>query len=211
MKMKQRGFYRFFARVFQFLTQHAMRRVFYKIKADMTYRIYGLAGVTNLISTANSDMITELLTWYGASIGKRLYVKTQLLIESSTYQRQNDFTNLTIGDNCFLGKGVFLDITDKLSIKDNVSISPCVKILTHSSVANRPLKKYYNEKFAPVTINEGAWIGCGAVILCGVTIGECSVVSAGAVVLNDVEPFTVVAGNPAKVKKNIENRVLGKT
>jgi len=56
---------------------------------------------------------------------------------------------------------------------------------------------------APVIIRDNVWIGMGAVILKGVTIGENSVVAAGAIVTRDVPPNTVVAGNPAKVVKEL--------
>ena len=55
---------------------------------------------------------------------------------------------------------------------------------------------------APITICDGVWIGARAIILPGVTIGEGAVVAAGAVVTKDVEPFTVVGGNPAKFIKH---------
>ena len=54
-------------------------------------------------------------------------------------------------------------------------------------------------KSAPITIGDRVWIGCRAIILAGVTIGEGSVVAAGSVVTRDVPPGTLVAGNPAKV------------
>ena len=54
-----------------------------------------------------------------------------------------------------------------------------------------------------VKIGNDCWIGAGVIILSGVTIGECSVVGAGAVVTKDVEPYTIVAGVPAKKIKDI--------
>jgi acetyltransferase-like isoleucine patch superfamily enzyme len=59
------------------------------------------------------------------------------------------------------------------------------------------------EDIRPVVIEDGVWIAARAIILKGVTIGRGSVVGAGAVVTADVPPRTVVAGNPAKVIKNI--------
>lgn len=59
-------------------------------------------------------------------------------------------------------------------------------------------------KTAPIKICDRVWIGFNAIILKGVTIGEGAVVGAGAVVTRDVEPYTVVAGNPARVVRVLE-------
>ena len=66
------------------------------------------------------------------------------------------------------------------------------------------LKDWSVVRSAPIVIEDRAWIGFNAIILKGVTIGEGSVVAAGAVVTKDVEPYTVVAGNPARVVKRLE-------
>jgi len=58
---------------------------------------------------------------------------------------------------------------------------------------------------APIKIGDNAWIGMNSIILKGVTIGEGAIVGAGSVVTKDVEPWTVVAGNPARVVKKLDN------
>ncbi|MBV4357845.1 hypothetical protein KTO63_11845 [Parasegetibacter sp. MAH-26] len=58
-------------------------------------------------------------------------------------------------------------------------------------------------KKAPITIEDGAWIGSRVTILPGVTIGEKSIIAAGAVVTKDVEPYTLVGGVPAKIIKHL--------
>lgn len=60
------------------------------------------------------------------------------------------------------------------------------------------------DRVKPVKICSGAFIGVGAIILPGVTIGKCAVVGAGSVVTKDVPPYTVVAGNPARFIKRIQ-------
>lgn len=94
--------------------------------------------------------------------------------------------------------------TDLLTIEDKVCIGPRVTILIHSYASLSPVNKIYPKKTLPVHIKEGAWIGAGAIILPGVTIGEYSVVAAGAVVTRDVPPYTVVAGVPARVIKKLD-------
>jgi acetyltransferase-like isoleucine patch superfamily enzyme len=55
----------------------------------------------------------------------------------------------------------------------------------------------------PIIIKSGAWIGANAVILPGVTIGECAIIAAGSVVHMDVKPYTLVAGNPARFVRDL--------
>jgi len=56
----------------------------------------------------------------------------------------------------------------------------------------------------PITVEDGVWIGAGAIILQGVRIGKCSVVGAGAVVTSDVPPHVLVAGVPARVVRQLK-------
>lgn len=93
--------------------------------------------------------------------------------------------------------------TDLLSIDDSVGIGPRVTIVINSDPYPSPLQKIYPTKTSPVNIRKGVWIGAGAIILPGVTIGEFSVVAAGAVVVKDVPPYSVVAGVPAKIIKKL--------
>ena len=62
-------------------------------------------------------------------------------------------------------------------------------------------------KTKPIVIEDDVWVGFNSIILKGVTIGKGSIVAAGSVVSKDVEPFTVVAGNPALVIKKMKNEI----
>ena len=59
------------------------------------------------------------------------------------------------------------------------------------------------ERIAPVHIGNDVWIGCRSIILSGIRIGDGAVVAAGSVVTKDVPPYTLVAGNPAQIKKKV--------
>lgn len=108
---------------------------------------------------------------------------------------------ITIGNNTHINQGCFLDARGLITIGDNVSISHYVKICTGGHQVNSPT---FEGEHLPIIISDYCWIGIGAIILKGVTLGEGCIVAAGSVVIKDVEPYSIVGGNPAKL---IGNRI----
>ena len=117
-----------------------------------------------------------------------------------------------IGRHVYIGTGVYLDLLypQLITIEDYVSIGMNSMFFVHSNATcSKWLKeKYYPRKVAPIKIKKGAWIPPGVIILCGVTIGENSVVGAGSLVIYDIEDYTVVAGSPAKLIKKINSLLI---
>lgn len=109
---------------------------------------------------------------------------------------------IRIGDNVNVQMDCFLDGRGGLTIGNNVDLTPGVRILTEQHDIDSP---GYDTVKKPVTIHDHAVIGSWALILPGVTVGEGAVVAAGSVVVRDVPPYTLVAGNPA-VAKRARNR-----
>ncbi|AKB71761.1 Chloramphenicol acetyltransferase [Methanosarcina mazei C16] len=107
-----------------------------------------------------------------------------------------------IGDDVYIGEK--LTIVDKLSDQKNitigsrVAISPGVILISSSEPNFSKIKQYVKTVHGTIQIKDDAWIGAGAIILPNITIGEGAVVGAGAVVTKDVDPYTIVAGVPAK-------------
>lgn len=114
-----------------------------------------------------------------------------------------DATNLSIGNCCCLGI-TRMQSHAEIKIGDCVVINDGVKVITGSHDIHSPT---YEHVFAPIIIEDHAWVATDAMILKGVTIGRGAVVAAGAVVIKDVKPFSVVGGNPAKAigTRNIES------
>jgi acetyltransferase-like isoleucine patch superfamily enzyme len=99
-----------------------------------------------------------------------------------------------IGNNCKVE--AFVYIPTGITIEDNVFIGP------HVCFTNDKYPRAVGDwKIVPTVVKKGASIGAGAVILCGVTIGENAMVGAGSVVTKDVKANEMVYGNPAKVRK----------
>ncbi|QTC43975.1 acyltransferase [Bacillus sp. V3] len=134
---------------------------------------------------------------------------------------------ITIGDRNYMGKGTILISANGIEIGNDVIMAWGVITYDHNSHSiywdkrkndipsfrdeynTAPEKIYINKdwssvKSAKIKICDKAWIGFDAVIMKGVTIGEGSVVSSRSVVVEDVPPYTVVGGNPAKVIKQIQ-------
>ena len=129
----------------------------------------------------------------GSAIDETVAVFTPLYI--------NYGKNTKIGNNVFINFDcVFLDLGG-ITIEDNVLIAPKVSLLSEG----HPVAPHQRQSLIPghIHIKKNAWIGAGATILPGVTIGENAVVAAGAVVSKDVPSNTVVAGVPAKIIKTI--------
>ena len=113
---------------------------------------------------------------------------------------QIDFAcQMQIGKHVFINHSLTCMAAGGITIDDGVMIGPNVRIVTD----NHDLQDRMVLRCKPVHIGRNAWIGVGAIILPGVTIGENAVVAAGAVVTKNVEPNTIVGGNPAKFIKYI--------
>jgi acetyltransferase-like isoleucine patch superfamily enzyme len=118
----------------------------------------------------------------GARIGNDCNVNAHCFIEN----------DVTLGDRVTVKCGVY--IWDGIEIEDDVFIGPNATF----SNDKYPRSKQYPDHFAKTVVKKGASIGAGAIVLPGVTIGEGALVGAGAVVTKDVQPGSVVVGNPAR-------------
>jgi acetyltransferase-like isoleucine patch superfamily enzyme len=116
---------------------------------------------------------------------------------------------LIIGDDTFIGHGCSLNVARSICIGRHCLIAGSVRLADfdgHPVDADRRRAKEPTppEGIRPIVIGDDVWIGTQAIILKGVTVGDRSIVAAGAVVTRDVPPDVVVAGNPARVVKHLQ-------
>lgn len=130
---------------------------------------------------------------FGARIGKGVRINGRARIWLPS--------RLTIGANSWVGEEANLYCVAPITIGSNAVVSEGAFVCTAEHDITSPK---FELKTAPITIGDMAWIGAGAMILPGRRIGEGAVVAARAVVTHDVEPWTVVAGNPARVIRTRE-------
>ncbi|MAS93988.1 MAG: maltose acetyltransferase [Verrucomicrobiales bacterium] len=112
-------------------------------------------------------------------------------------------TNIHLGEKVYFNANcVVLDVLP-VTIGDRVLIGPAVQIYTALHPEDAKTRASGLENGKPVSIGDDVWIGGGAIICPGVTIGERSIVGAGSVVTRDVSPDVIVAGNPARVIRGV--------
>lgn len=112
--------------------------------------------------------------------------------------------NIRLGRNAFINYNcVFLDCAP-IEIGDYLQMGPAVQIYTATHPLEADVRRSGLEYARPVRIDNDVWIGGGAIILPGVTIGDSSVIGAGSVVVHDVPTATVVAGNPARIIRALD-------
>jgi len=136
-------------------------------------------------------LFDELLGSYGKN----------MLIEPPVYIDYG--SNLYVGDDFFMNFNCCILDDAPVKIGNNVMLAPFVQIYTATHPLDHNERKSGYEYAKPVTIGNDVWIGGGAIICPGVTIGDRAVIAAGEVVTKDVPEAVVVGGNPARVIKEI--------
>jgi len=113
--------------------------------------------------------------------------------------------NIKIGEGTFINTEVSFGVpNEKVVIGKNVHIGPRVMFETTNHSLSYDPKNGRSRWTKPITVEDEVWVGAGAIITQGVTVGRGSVIAAGAVVTKDVEPKTIVGGVPARIIRHIE-------
>lgn len=137
----------------------------------------------------------QLLRTLLGSLGNDVLIRAPLRVDYGK--------NLHIGDGSFANFGLIALDVAPIRIGRKVQIGTNVQLLTPIHPLDPTLRAQGWEAAAPITIEDNVWVGSGAIVLPGVTIGANSVVAAGAIVTKDVPTRVVVAGNPARVVKEL--------
>src|SRR6185369_7328803 len=139
-------------------------------------------------------------------VGSRVMLGPFLWLNAKD-DRGDGTPTLRIGDDCYLGRFTQINAWRSVMICSDVLIGDRVIISDADhryGAPDVPIKRQGDAFVGPVLLREGCWIGAGAVILPGVTIGRNAVVAANAVVTRDVPDRTVVAGVPARIIKQLD-------
>lgn len=125
-----------------------------------------------------------------ASVGEGAFIRPPFYCEYGY--------NISVGRDTFLNFGCTILDPVPVSIGDGTQIGPWVQILAADHPRNPEQRRQRMEFGRPIAIGSNVWVGGGALIMPGVTIGDDTIIGAGAVVTRDVPPGTTVVGNPAR-------------
>lgn len=141
-------------------------------------------------------ILNDYINLYGCRIGDQTKIGPFVEIQK----------NADIGKNCKISSHTF--ICEGVAIENEVFIGHGVMFTNdrfpRASTDSGALRTETDWQVIPTKVCRGASIGSNATILCGITIGECAIVGAGSVVVSDVPPWAIVAGNPARTIRMIE-------
>ena len=188
-----------------------LRSVVYRLIMNLN----GTVAIENGVRIAHAKSIT---------LGKGVYLDTQVYlhglpngisIDDDTFIMHGtmlhvfNFRNLpqagiTIGRNCFLGEFNVIRGQGGVTIGNSVYTGPMVKIVAVNHVYDDPDRPIREQGITAqgIIIEDDVWLGAGATVVDGVTIGRGSIIGAGAVVTSDIAPYSIAVGIPAKVVKD---------
>lgn len=180
---------------------------------------YVTSGDSHLFDNFRLILIKPIKDKIYLRIGNDSVLDCKIIFESENGE-------VVIGDKCYVGSSTII-CRSKIVLGSNVMVAMGSIFYDHDSHSLNYLdrqddiqqqlddyrngrffienKSWKNVNYSPIKINDNVWIGINCIILKGVTIGEGAIVGAGSVVTRDVAPWNIVAGNPAKVIKEIPN------
>lgn len=184
--------YRFFGRL---LAISELIAVFFITK------LFGISIIKRYLTNPNPYITTTILRAFGARIGKNTTIKGSILVDNLYEDRNSsgDFSHLMIGNNCYIGEGVYFDLASKIIIEDNSVISAGAAFITHEDCNRSPiLSEVFPRKCQDIRVGQGAWIGFRAILLCGAEVGDNAMIAANSLLRGKADAYSLYAGVPAR-------------
>jgi acetyltransferase-like isoleucine patch superfamily enzyme len=119
-------------------------------------------------------------------------------------------TRIILSNGCAIGRRSMISARNRILLKESVLLAPSVLIMDHNheyADITRPIGAQGVTDGGTITIEENCWLGYGAVVICGsgeLTIGRNSVIGANAVVTRSFPPYSIIAGNPARLVRKYD-------
>lgn len=151
--------------------------------------------ILNKLSNSEIQRRRDFLRTFVAKLDEGAMINSPFYMEFANH--------LEMGGNSFINYDCIMLNNAMVKLGDNVLVGPKVSFYTAMHPIDAKQREQWLVYAKPITVEDNVWIGGSATILGGVTIGKNAIVGAGAVVTKDVEPNTIVVGNPARVLRKI--------
>ena len=163
---------------------------------ELSSRALDLAAAYNATTVRQASLRRSLLEELLGSVGDGTEIRPPLYLDYGS--------NIRIGAGCFANFGLMALDVAPITIGDDVQMGPNVQLLTPTHPVEPQPRREKWEAARPISIADNVWIGGGVIVLAGVTVGENTVVGAGAVVTRDLPANVVAVGNPARVIRTLD-------
>ena len=170
--------------------------------ARLLNSIYGYEAINLLLRITPSFLTIAILRHFGAMIGTGVRIQAPFMIHNAD-QTEPIYTNLTIGNDCYLGRDCLFDLMEKISIGNKVTISHRAVLNTHTHAGKSPLRnKQLKVSKGDINILDGVYIGSNVTVLECVSIGANSIIGAKSLVNKDISDGFTAFGVPCKMIKS---------
>ena len=162
--------------------------------------VYGYEAINLLLRIMPSYLTIIILRHFGAMIGTDVRIQAPFLIHNAD-QTEPIYTNLAIGNDCYIGRDCLFDLMGKISIGNKVTISHRAVLNTHTHAGMSPLRnKQLKVSKGDIKILDGAYLGSNVTVLESVNIGSQSIIGAKSLVNRDIQDHVIAFGVPCKVQ-----------
>ena len=161
---------------------------------------YGYEAINILFRISPSSNTISTLRHFGAKIGKGVRIQAPFMIHNAD-QTEPIYSNLKIGNDCYIGRDCLFDLMGKISIGNKVTISHRAVLNTHTNAGKSPIaNKTLINTSGEIKINDGAYLGINVTVLESVNIGSQSIIGAKSLVNRDIQDHVIAFGVPCKVQ-----------
>ena len=170
--------------------------------AKLLKLVYGYEAINLLLRITPSYLTIYILRYFGATIGSGVRIQAPFLIHNAD-QTEPIYTNLTIGNDCYVGRDCIFDLMGKINIGNKVTISHRAVLNTHTNAGKSPVAhNALTKSIGNIKINDGAYLGSNVTILESVVIGRNTIIGARSLVNKGIPAYVTAFGAPCKVRED---------
>ena len=161
--------------------------------------MFGYKVAQNFLSRISSPANVFIIRFRGGKVGKGTTIEPGV-----RFHNCRNYSNLSIGTNCHIGKEAFIDLRGKVNIGNNVVIAMRANVITHFDMNNSGLSDIFQASAKDVSIGNNSYLGCNVTVLMGVNIGSDCVIGASTLVRESTAARSIYVGVPARRVKSID-------